>query len=69
MEWLTKEIEKDKKEIARDKEKLIKQITSLNKDEIIKEIKSSNKAEKMFKKNQLTFLKKLQIILGYGKKG
>lgn len=69
MEWLNKEVIKDNKDISRDKEKLIKEIKSFDRSTIIKEINSINKTEKMYKKKRLSFFKKIQIILGYGKKG
>lgn len=59
LEWLEKERTKDKKEINNHKEKMIKEIKSLDKT-------------KMFEKPEkpkISLFKKILLILGYGKKG
>jgi hypothetical protein len=59
MEWLNKEIEKDKVEIENHKKKTIEEILKLDKT-------------KMFQpppKKKTSFFNKLFKILGYGKKG
>ena len=54
-EWLQSEIEKDKKEIELEKEKMAREIRSLDRS-------------KMFPpKEKISFLKKIMIIFGYGK--
>jgi hypothetical protein len=58
LEWLNKEMEKDRME------------TKIQKNQMIEEIKNLDK-EKMFKpkpKNKISIIDKLLKILGYGKK-
>jgi hypothetical protein len=59
LEWLNKEVEKDKMEIQN------------HKNQMINEIKKMDKTE-MFKpkpKNKVSIINKILKILGYGKKG
>lgn len=48
--WLNSEVEKDKNELESDKQRIIKEITSLKKDEL-------------FKKEKLTFWQRLKKVL------
>lgn len=57
MEWLNKEINKDQKEI------------DINKEKLIKEIKSIDRSKMFPEKKKKSFLNKLLLVLGYGKKG
>ena len=60
MDWLTKEMKKDEKEIQNHKMKMIDEIKKIKKDEIV---------PKPTPKEKLTFIKKIAKIFGYGKKG
>lgn len=55
-EWLLSEIEKDNKEIETQKEKMIK------------EIKSLDKSKMFLPKEKISVLKKIMILFGYGNK-
>jgi hypothetical protein len=59
MEWLNKELEKDKKEIERHKQKMIDEIKKLDKKEMFKPEPKKKKS----------IFNKIFSILGYGKKG
>jgi hypothetical protein len=58
MEWLNKEMEKDKTEIQNHKNQMINEIKTLNKDEMFKPKP----------KKKISIISKLLMILGYGKK-
>lgn len=60
MDWLTKEMKKDEKEIQNHKMKMIEEIKKIDRNEII---------PKPAPKQKLTFIKKIAKIFGYGKKG
>ena len=57
MEWLDTEIKKDQKEIDDQKNKMIKEIRSINRSQMFPE------------KKKISFFKKLLIVIGYGKRG
>jgi len=59
LNWLNKEIKKDEIEINLHKEKLIKEIKSIDREKMFSIPPSPPK---------ISFFKKLLIVLGYGKK-
>ena len=58
LEWLEKQMEKDRVEIENHKKQMIEEIKKMDKVKLFKKDK----------KKKLTFIKKLLIILGHGKK-
>ncbi len=59
LEWLSKEMEKDQREVMNHKKKTINEIKSLDKNKMFEEKP----------KKKISILDRILIIFGYGKKG